>query len=83
MSSNPSAFPIPDLYTNDGIGISEGWPGMTLRDYFAARAMQAALEAMPPRSFETAAEMGALVAEAAYLIADAMLSARTQESTPC
>lgn len=55
------AFPLPTVRFEDGLG-------MTLRDYFAAKAMQAIITsnhrtAKPP--FETA-----------YEIADAMLKAR-------
>ena len=45
--------------------------GMTLRDYFAAKAMQAFL--MQPASITAPDEM---IAEAAYDTADAMLKAR-------
>lgn len=76
MSSNPSAFPIPDLYTNDGIGISEGSPGMTLRDWFAGQAL-AGLAASP---MDMPAEAYGMTA---YFIADAMLAARAEESKPC
>jgi len=44
------------------------WDGMTLRDYFAAKAMQAMLsngEADSP-----------LISQASYIVADAMLKAR-------
>ena len=50
-------------------------PGMTLRDYFAAKAMQALISAngpMPTGAWPTHAE------RTAYWIADAMLKAREQ-----
>ena len=43
--------------------------GMTLRDYFAAMAMQSTTLAFPPSNQK-------LVADAAYSMADAMLKAR-------
>ena len=58
MSTNTGgpAFPAPDH------------DGMTLRDYFAAKAMQALLTRRPLSGGE--------VARDAYIIADAMLKAR-------
>lgn len=51
--------------------------GMTLRDYFAAKAMQSTLadDAYAKRT-ETSSEWVAIVAKASYEIADAMLKAR-------
>jgi len=56
----------------DGIGSKEGvwhYPGMTLRDYFAAKAMQALIP-----SGQSIDSMK--YAESAYALADAMLKAR-------
>lgn len=52
------------------------WPGMTLRDYFAAKAMQGMLATDGETNgyYEPA-----MVAEKAYQVADAMLQARTDE----
>jgi len=65
--SNPPAFPNPRW---------EGWgspeEGMTLRDYFAAKAMQAILS-----NPEYTGEDAALAAQS-YMVADAMLEARSQ-----
>lgn len=36
------AFPIPAVYS-EGQGMCQGWDGMTLRDYFAAKALQGEL----------------------------------------
>lgn len=51
----------------------EGWgspqEGMTLRDYFAAKAMQSIRETAPATTYEH-------IAEYAYELADAMLKAR-------
>ncbi len=50
--------------------------GMTLRDYFAAKAMQAIVA-----DHKMVVELGSrdVIAESAYNIADAMLKARRQE----
>ena len=48
--------------------------GMTLRDYFAAKAMQAILMAQYPITKEPNADD--LIAQTVYLMADAMLKAR-------
>jgi hypothetical protein len=57
--NNPPAFPT-------GTGVTPYNPGMTLRDYFAAKAMQALVDG---DYFDATARM-------AYDMADAMLSAR-------
>jgi hypothetical protein len=71
--NNPLAFPMTGFETRYGQGIqSVHHTGMTLRDYFAAKAMQgfAACEYdFPSEEF---------VAIAAYKYADAMLKARTE-----
>jgi hypothetical protein len=68
--NNPSAFPT-NQYAN-GISPSGFETGMTLRDYFAAKAMQAMLT--HPNSKETASPQ--VYASAAYQMADAMMNAR-------
>jgi len=60
-----SAFPS-DFYTNEG---------MTLRDYFAAKAMEGIYASNTEHDHEDAHIFDA-VAEAAYKQADAMLEAR-------
>ena len=66
--NNPPAFPTHP----DGGLINDG---MTLRDYFAAKAMQATVNAWIQNSlYPPTIE----VAENAYAIADAMLEAREQ-----
>ena len=59
--------------------------GMTLRDYFAAKAMQSILQDYDPAILFDAEELAkplgipstsSLIAEDAYLMADAMLKAR-------
>jgi hypothetical protein len=64
--------------TNGGpafpISTSLAWqhPGLSIRDYFAAKAMQAALSArLPENELDTCARY-------AYAMADAMLAAREQ-----
>ena len=69
------AFPCEVGPASDGHTIQTGnmqWmqPGMTLRDYFAARALAPAFPGMTTRDVQYAAE-------AAYELADAMLSARS------
>ena len=59
------AFPIPGLQDD------EDFNGMSLRDYFAAKAMQG-FAADPNMSDKTAEE----IAELAYIWADAMIRAR-------
>ena len=51
--------------------LAEGEHGMTLRDYFAAKAMQALIEKYDESPVEISLE--------AYEFADAMLKAREQE----
>jgi hypothetical protein len=60
--NNPSAFPIPFETHHDG---------MTLRDYFAAKAMQALLT-NPECQLEALDE----VPQASYKMADAMMKER-------
>jgi hypothetical protein len=52
------------------MGLTVDWSkGMTLRDYFAAKAMQGLMDAAMPMPE---------IAQAAYSMADAMLKARNQ-----
>jgi hypothetical protein len=37
------AFPLPTAYYPNGELLHGGWDGMTLRDYFAAKVMQATI----------------------------------------
>lgn len=64
-----SAFPVSEVLNRNGETIQYPSEGMTLRDYFAAKAMQAFLT--PGGSHEYKRE-----AEDAYKMADAMLKAR-------
>lgn len=69
MSDNPSAFPV---MFNDG-HICAHEVGMTLRDYFAAAALQGTLSAGDCPS------SNAGVASWAYNMADAMLTQRNKQ----
>jgi hypothetical protein len=64
------AFPL--VYDVPSEGLRHIYEGMTLRDYFAAKAMQAIVSNDP--SFST--KYVGLAAKDAYAYADAMLSAR-------
>ena len=62
------AFPCDHLVDEDGVSLA---PGMTLRDYFAAKAMQ------PLVLLHHEMELGfAITAADAYRMADAMIKAR-------
>ena len=70
------AFPFP----HEPIADLEGGKqtrGLTLRDYFAAKAMQATIGILFD-SNESKEDIAKRVAKGAYLFADAMLEARTQ-----
>ena len=67
--NNPFAFPSEE-------GAIELRSGMTLRDYFAAKAMQAALMTVKPVSGNTLDDVLHESASVAYKVADAMLKAR-------
>ena len=69
--NNPPAFPT-GIITDDKGKIIGGSNGMTLRDYFAAKAIEGAtVSAASNVRFNHA-----LIAEEAYLLAGAMLKAR-------
>ncbi|HED3420906.1 TPA: hypothetical protein R4139_004896 [Enterobacter hormaechei subsp. hoffmannii] len=73
---NNSSDPMNTFGIELAPGKTADFGGMTLRDYFAAKAMQSALLASKQNhesSFETFAQS---VAEVAYDVADAMLRAR-------
>ncbi len=76
------AFPTTIDSPHADIGV-EHLEGMTLRDYFAAKAMQAILgQAGTHASEDDQDELHRVVAELAYRHADAMLSARQGEEVP-
>jgi len=68
--NNPPAFPVQSIYIEDQETNSRG---MTLRDYFAAKAMQGLLRQYPDHLMNSPANE---VACDAYSMADAMLKAR-------
>ena len=68
--NNPPAFPL----ASNWLGELRHLNGMTLRDYFAAKAMQATVDAWIQRSIYPPTDDE--VAKNAYAIADAMLAAR-------
>ena len=61
------AFPVREAM------LKKTQPGMTLRDYFAAKAMQAHVQALSTASLP---DWNAEIARLSYLTADAMLKAR-------
>lgn len=76
-----SAFPVAGFHEYLGNGVTRftiaPGGGMSLRDYFAAKAMHAVMTGSKAwNHVKTSAE----IAEAAYLIADAMLAAREAKS---
>ena len=68
--NNPPAFPIPPEFCDD-LSV-EQQRGMTLRDYFAAKAMQGYCSNQQHTSSCTVG----LTADCAYEMADAMMKAR-------
>ena len=69
------AFPQVEIDTG---GQRREWFGMTLRDYFAARAMESTLRDMLHRVGDVFGyEHERCVAQCAYSMADAMLAARS------
>jgi hypothetical protein len=82
INTGGPAFPSKKRIYKAGYPTAEFEPvgGMTLRDYFAAKAMQSTLaDNTYVERTETAAEWLAIVAKSSYEIADAMLSARSTE----
>jgi hypothetical protein len=70
MSDNPPAFP---QYPSNFDPLTHG---MSLRDYFAAKAMQATISAWDSQGGDRAACVASIIAEESYELADAMLKAR-------
>jgi len=78
MNSAP-AFPVPSYVNASGETHDVSFKGMTLRDYFAAKAMQVILQSQ----YEDGIYVGdhdniseQVCANSAYIMADAMLKAR-------
>ncbi len=77
---NPPVFRQPEVRRDDGIGLVEGYPGMTLRDYFAGQAVSVVLSQLwrnLERGMQTVDSSYDIAAKASYEIADAMLAARS------
>jgi hypothetical protein len=68
------AFPIFETRFPDGVLNSEAVDGMTLRDYFAAKAMQGLLSDLPKSLYGL--DWEARMVASAFSVADAMLEAR-------
>ena len=66
------AFPAPDA-SMEHYGKADGYTGMSLRDYFAAKAMQGICAHVDTWGLATSLK----IAHAAYELADAMLAARS------
>lgn len=73
-----SAFPTPEMPTSDFRFTVIPQPGMTLRDWFAGKAMQGMFA--NGELTERSDWSPRTAAFAAYAIADAMLAARKEES---
>ena len=67
------AFPTHETRFPDGVLNQEATYGMTLRDYFAAKALQGLLAQAEGSAFDSHVDVGACWA---YQMADAMLKAR-------
>lgn len=81
VADNPPAFPNLDVRAHDGFGISEGSPGMTLRDWFAGQVFAACFTNASGMGDMSREERNAQFAAGAALVydaADAMLAARAQ-----
>lgn len=72
-ANNPDAFPQTDQQGNC-------YTGMSLRDYFAAKAMQSIIANENLRSTQTGAAMNKGIAIRAYSVADEMLKTREHET---
>ena len=73
MKAFPSVEPI---YSKEIVGVKES-TGMDLRDYFAAKAMQAIITRCDEKSSEFE-HIDSWIGDYAYLVADAMMEARNE-----
>lgn len=82
---NPPAFPSQELdlarsNTEVGFAIYKNVPGATLRDYFAAKAMQGYVSTYPKRTpYSDIIDHAELISYMAYQVADAMLIERQKQ----
>lgn len=90
MSTNDGgpAFPVDCSYNGEGklvgvqTGIGSGWEtGMTLRDYFAAKALIAISSLWKGNIGDFDNEAADRTARASYRMADAMLAARSPQES--
>lgn len=82
MSNGGPAFPCTnEQFTCGNHQTGDAWPGMTLRDWFAGRALSGLLAEPQPEDGEPELGLGrdyaANAAQAAYRIADAMIAERS------
>lgn len=70
------AFPCDDLYAQDGKVYRD--PGMTLRDYFAAKSLHSIMQPNPVTGQFAQVSDFPVCAEQAYKLADEMLKARSK-----
>ena len=75
---NPAAFPSPGVVMSDDRQ-QGAYEGMTLRDYFAAAAMQALITGPERKDDHYEEEQNEATVVRAYIIADAMLKERERE----
>ncbi|MEM9645415.1 MAG: hypothetical protein AAF989_10500 [Planctomycetota bacterium] len=79
---NPSAFPYPYDANTDGMDVYEpsgGSEGMTLRDYFAAKALMGSIAYSGQNAMSLGSDNSRKVAaEWCYEMADVMLAARSK-----
>ena len=82
MSTTNTGGPAFPTEVWDSEGVPQHTEGMTLRDYFAAKAMQghivASISALATHYKTNPDAVSPLIAAAAYEMADAMLEAREQ-----
>jgi hypothetical protein len=74
------AAALPEVRGHDGEGITEAWPGLTIRDHFASAAITGIMAGLmaPSNDGHWHGWKPAAIASEAYLIADAMLKAREE-----
>ena len=78
MNDGGPAFPVSDEQSDDGLSASKG---MSLRDFFAAGAMQGWLASWPSPAAHPAISLNGAssIARLSYAIADAMIAEREAE----
>ena len=69
-------FVVPHDLAREGVAVLGRTQGMTLRDYFAAKAMQGILAGDQPICKDP--DPTTIIAQVAYMIADAMLKERAK-----